>query len=161
MNSILTDDFRQQIIDAEQCASQSLRRLHAALGGVMLSTTPINEMAHDHLITVDDEATRIYQAHAALIQSLRDMAALAQSFQQQRNQVLGELQSAAEQLVNVQNDTATTVYLRMRDNIAETFYCSEETAERLMHALWDKSADVDDELTEILDRIADTLSDLE
>lgn len=159
MSSILSTDFDQQITDAHDCARRSLRRLHAALGGVMLTTQPIDTVANDHLIAIDDEARQQNNLIVMLLQSLRDIATLARTFQEQRNQVLDSLRATFSELQAAQSNVSAEIYLRMRDNISATFGCTDQTADGFLHALWDQNAEVDDALAELLDRVADTIGD--
>lgn len=90
--------------------------------------------------------------------SLRRLhAALAQTFQSRRNEVLGALYDAANGTHAEAAKLSANIYLRLRDNITVTFNCSDETADGFLHALWDQSAEVDDALGELLDRVADTI----
>lgn len=160
-------DFDQQVAATQAGALTSMRRLYAALGATLLTSNNtidnpvVRDQMEDHLVAINNEACEVHGIVNELLQSLAAMAHLARTFQQQRDDVAYELHEALNRADCAESTAAANIYYRLRSNIEETFYCTPETADHFLHALWDANAPVDDAVAELLDRVANTIDEWE
>ena len=160
-------DLEARLDAADAQAKRSLTVIYAALGALILALEPhiqnpsVREQLEAQLIDIDGEARGLKETVLALTQEMTLLAAFTKEILKQRDDLGYELNAALKRADCAASTVAAEVYYRLRSNIEETFYCTPETADHFLHALWDAKAAVSDEVAELLDRVANTVGEWE
>lgn len=166
MTNILPVHFDSSIRQSEANAQTKVRTLHAALGAFVLLVEQHlppeqHDLFHAHAVDIDAAVNALFGDHQHLLAALAGIQAYISVVQQQRDDAIYALKDAMDRADEAESTAEANIYQRLLDNLQETFYCSRETADKLLFALWDAHADVDDNTSVLLDEIANAIDSTE